>query len=358
MKDGVSVIVPTYNEKDNLSELIKRLNKALAGYDHEILVVDDDSPDETWKLAEELSKNYPVKSIRRTGERGLSTAVLRGLKESIYDTMVVTDADLQHPPEKVPELVDAIKKGADIAIGSRFVEGGSVGDWGKSRLYVSKGAKFLAETLFRKLRDIKDVESGFFAVKKNVIENVQLKPVGYKILLEILVMGNYQKVTEVPYVFDIRKRGKSKLGFKNVSNYFHHLLSLAWRTKELHRFIKFCLIGGIGAIVNLTILYFFKEILGVYYLLSGAIAIESGLLSNFVFNKIWTFKDTEIKGARAILRALYRDHIVRSGGILLNIFILWFLTSVIGLYYLTSQIIGILVAMMWNFVGNKWFTWE
>lgn len=356
MKDKVSVIVPTYNERDNLPELIKRLDEALKKYDYEVIVVDDNSPDETWKVAQELPKRYPIIPIKRE-EKGLSTAVIRGIQESNGGILVVIDADLQHPPEKVPELIAAIKKGADIAVGSRFVEGGGVGEWSRMRLFVSKGAKFLAGTLFRDIREIKDVESGFFAFKKDILENVQLKPVGYKILLEILVMANYQKVTEVPFVFENRRRGESKLGFKNISNYLHHLLSLAWRTKELHRFIKFCIIGGIGAIINIAILYILTES-GVYYLISGAIAVESGLLSNFIFNKSWTFKDRQVKGAKAIIKALCRDHLVRSGGIFLNLSILWFLTSIVGVYYLLSQIIGIGVAMMWNFVGNKWFTWE
>lgn len=358
MKYKVSVIVPTFNERDNIPELVKRLDKALAKYKYNIIVVDDDSPDKTWKVASDLSKKYPVKVVRRTEEKGLSTAVIRGIQESENEILVVIDADLQHPPEKVPELIKQIEKGADIAIGSRFVEGGGVGDWSKSRLFVSKGAKFLAETLFRDIRNIKDVESGFFAFKKKILDGVQLKPVGYKILLEILVLANYDTVKEVGFEFQIRKHGKSKLGFKNISNYLHHLLSLAWRTKEFHRFVKFCIIGGIGGIINIAILHVLTEFLGVYYLISGAIAIESGLLSNFIFNKVWTFKDREIKGLKAIMRALIRDHIVRSGGILLNIIILWFLTSILGFYYIISQIIGIVVAMIWNFGGNKWFTWE
>jgi dolichol-phosphate mannosyltransferase len=357
MNDKISVIIPTYNERDNIPELVERLDKSLKGYKYEIIVLDDDSPEDPWKVAQELSKKYPVRTKSSIGEKGLSTAVIRGIQESNDGIIVIIDADLQHPPEKVPELVEAIKTGADIAIGSRFVEGGGIKDWSRKRLIVSKGAKFLAETLFRDLREIKDVESGFFAFKKNILENVQLEPVGYKILLEILVMADCNKVTEVPFVFENRKRGKSKLGFKNISNYLHHLLSLAWRTKEIHRFIKFCIIGGIGGIINIAILYSLTES-GVYYLISGAIAIESGLLSNFVFNKVWTFKDMDVKGSRAILKALCKDHIVRSGGIILNLSILWFLTSVVGVYYILSQLIGIGVAMIWNFGGNKWFTWE
>ena len=169
MKNKISVVIPTYNERENLPELIKRLNNALSGYKFELIVVDDDSPDGTWELAKKLSKKYPIIPIKRE-EKGLSTAVIRGINESNNEIVVVIDADLQHPPEKVPELVQEVQKDADIAIGSRFVEGGNVGDWSSTRLLVSKGAKFLAETLFRKIRKIKDVESGFFAFKKKILD--------------------------------------------------------------------------------------------------------------------------------------------------------------------------------------------
>ena len=356
--DKISIIVPTFNERENLPELIKRLDKSLKKYDYDVIVVDDDSPDGTSDVAKELSKDYPIIVIERK-EKGLSTAVIRGIQESNNENIVIIDADLQHPPEKIPELLDALNNGADIAIGSRFVEGGGVGDWNYSRLLISKGARFLATTLFRDLREIKDIESGFFAFKKSIIKNVELKPIGYKILLEILVMGNYETVKEVAFEFQDRKHGKSKLGFKNISNYIHHLFNLSWKTKEFHRFVKFCLIGGIGAVINLGILYLLTNYYGKsYLLLFGAIAIESGLLSNFILNKTWTFKDREVKGFKSLGRALYRDHLVRFFGILLNLFVLWFLTSIFGVYYLFSQLVGILVAMMWNFVGNKWFTWE
>jgi len=357
MDNKISIIIPTYNERENLPVLIKRLNEALVGYVYEFIVIDDDSPDGTWEEAQELSKKYPIIAIKRE-EKGLSTAVIRGIQESNNDIIVVMDADLQHPPEKVPELIKQIDNGADIAIGSRFVEGGSVGEWSYSRLLVSKGAKFLATTLFRNIRSIKDIESGFFAFKKKILNGVKLEPVGYKILLEILVMANYQTVKEVGFEFQTRVHGESKLGFKNIFNYLHHLLSLSWRTREIHRFIKFCIIGGIGAIVNILILYFLTENLEVHYLISGAIGIEAGLLSNFALNKIWTFKDVQIRGTKATAKALFKDHIVRSGGIIINIVVLWFLTSIVEVHYLLSQVMGIFIAMMWNFGGNKWWTWE
>lgn len=354
----VSIIVPTYNERENLTPLLERIKSTLGpSEDYEVIVVDDDSPDRTWEKAQELSKDHPIKVLRRKGERGLGTAVVCGLKETKHDVVVVMDADLQHPPEKIPDLVAEIEKGADIAIGSRYVEGGEKGEFGFFRSLISRGADFLARTLFRKTRDVKDIQSGFFALQREVVESADLDPIGYKILLEILVQGDYEEISEVGYKFGERKSGKSKLGLGSILNYLRHIWSLSRRSGELARFIKFCSVGGSGALVNLTVIYLFTSS-GLYYLLSGIIAREAALFYNFSLNKLWTFKDRDISGARGILRALFRDHLVRTGGFALNLFFLWSLTEFLGLYYLISQVIAIGIASLWNFTGNTLWTWR
>ena len=356
---SLSIIIPTYNERDNLSELLVRIHRSVGSlnYLYEVLVVDDDSPDETWKVAARYSKNYPVRILRRKGKRGLSTAVLEGIKNSHYDIVVVMDGDLQHPPEMIPKLISAVSDGADIAICSRFVEQKTLAQFGLFRRIMSKGADLIARTLFRQLRSIKDIESGFFAFHKDVIAHANLNPVGYKILLEILVQGDYKTVSEIPYRFDERRTGASKLGINAAMSYIYHMSSLFLRSGELHRFLKFGAVGAVGGIFNLAVLYFLTE-LGVYYLISGLIGIEAGLLLNFFLNRSWTFKDRQTQGFGYLLTALYRDHAVRFVGIVVNLMILWLLTSLFGLYYLTSQIIGIVVAMFWNYGGNQWWTWE
>jgi len=356
---SLSIIIPTYNERDNLSELLERIHRSVGplDYPYEVLVVDDDSPDETWKVAARYSENHPVRILRRKGKRGLATAVLEGIKNSYYDIIVVMDGDLQHPPEMIPKLISIVSDGADIAICSRFVEQGTLEQFGLFRRSMSKGADLLARTLFRQLRSIKDIESGFFAFHKDVIAHANLNPVGYKILLEILVQGDYKTVSEIPYRFDEKRTGARKLGINAAMSYIYHMSSLFLRSGELHRFLKFGAVGAVGGIFNLAVLYLLTE-LGVYYLLSGLIGIEAGLLSNFFLNRLWTFKDRRIQGFGFMLTALYRDHAVRFVGIVLNLVILWLLTSLFGLYYLTSQIIGILVAMLWNYGGNQWWTWE
>ena len=356
---SVSIIIPTYNERDNLSELLERIQRSVGSLDfpYEVLVVDDDSPDETWKVAARYSENYSVRILRRKGKRGLATAVLEGIKKSYYDIVVVMDGDLQHPPEMIPKLISVVSDGADISICSRFVEKETLEQFGLFRRSMSKGADLIARTLFRQLRSIKDIESGFFAFHKDVIAHANLNPVGYKILLEILVQGDYKTVSEIPYRFDQRRAGASKLGINAAISYIYHMSSLFLRSGEFHRFLKFGAVGAVGGIFNLAVLYLLTE-LGVYYLLSGLIGIEAGLLLNFFLNRSWTFNDRQTQGFGYLLTALYRDHAVRFVGIVVNLMILWLLTSLFGLYYLTAQIIGIVVAMFWNYGGNQWWTWE
>lgn len=221
-----SIVVPTYNERNNLPVLLARLNGAMQE-EYEVIIVDDDSPDGTWKKAQELTGTYPLKVIRRRGKRDLSTAVLDGVKKAEYSIIVVMDADLQHPPEEVPRLIEKIKAGTDLAIGSRCVRGGSFShDFGIIRRILSLGADLLAHLFIKETRSVQDTQSGFFAFKKSVIGNASLHPVGFKILLELLVKGNYDRIDEVGYTFVERKAGESKLGAKDFLDYLRHLLRL------------------------------------------------------------------------------------------------------------------------------------
>lgn len=219
----VSIIVPTYNERENLEILMKRIASSLRDKEYEVIVVDDNSPDGTWKLAQELAQFYPIKLIKREERRGLASAVVDGFSHAAGHCFVVMDADLQHPPEVIPRLIEAIENGADLAIASRYVEGGGVKGWPFFRRLVSRGATFLAR-LF--LTNIKDPMSGFFALRREVIEGADLRPEGYKILLEIVVKGKYSRVVEIPYVFEPRKLGQSKLKKKQYVEYLKHLISL------------------------------------------------------------------------------------------------------------------------------------
>lgn len=355
----VSIIVPTYNERGNLDPLLEGIDDALGshGTPYEVVVVDDDSPDGTWKRARELADRYPVRGIRRTGERGLATAVLRGVAEAKDDILVVMDADLQHPPERIPDLLEAIEAGADVAVGSRFVEGGDPGGLSGPRRLVSAGADVLARTLFARARPVEDIQSGFFAFRREVVDDADLEPVGYKILLEVLVLGDHDGVAEVPYAFREREEGRSKLGLGAIADYLRHVASLAWRAGEARRFGRFVTVGAGGALLNLLTLHLLTSG-GVHYLLAGAVAIEVGLLSNFTLNGLWTFRDRAPGAPRAIGRSLARDHVVRGAGMTLNLLALWVLTAFAGLPPLASQAVGIGLATAWNYGGNQWWTWK
>jgi dolichol-phosphate mannosyltransferase len=218
----ISVIVPTFNESNNISSLVERISQSLKKEIYEIIVVDDNSPDGTYKIAVSLKKKYPVKAILRKDEKGLSSAVLRGFGEAKGDIWGVIDADLQHPPEKIPELIAEIRNGSDIVVGSRLVKGGGVELWPWYRRVVSFGARIIAIPL----TDVRDTMSGFFFLKKEVIQGVILNPIGYKILLEILVKGRYKRVKEVPYMFMNRSFGQSKLSSKVYAHYLMHVARL------------------------------------------------------------------------------------------------------------------------------------
>jgi dolichol-phosphate mannosyltransferase len=222
MKEKISIIVPTYNESENIKSLIERLGKALKQHNYEILVIDDNSPDGTADIAQSLSEEYPVKIIHRPGKAGLASAVIEGIGKAEGDIVGVIDADLQHPPELVVQLARAITEGNDIAIASRYIKGGGVENWSLLRRIASKGAILLA----RPLTKVHDPASGYFFIDKKVVMEIVFKPAGFKILLEILVKGRYERAKEIPYVFSERREGKSKLGLMEYARYLKLLYGL------------------------------------------------------------------------------------------------------------------------------------
>ena len=224
---SVSIIIPTYNERENIERVVERCRDALADYRFEIVVVDDDSPDKTWQLvADSYADAETVRIVRRTHESGLATAVSRGFDEASYECCAVIDADLQHPPEKLPELIAAFDDGADIAIGSRHVAGGGVENWSRFRRLVSRGAMAITKLVLPPTRDIADPMSGFFAIRRELIDDVALAPTGYKILLEVLMKCDYERVVEIPYVFTERERGESKLSADEYWEFLEHIYRL------------------------------------------------------------------------------------------------------------------------------------
>ena len=358
MNKTISLIIPTYNERDNIIPLVERIHHALSNYDYRILFIDDDSKDGTAELATSLSRKYPINVIVRKDKRGLASAVVDGLRYATGDIVGVMDADLQHPPEVIPDLLREIDNGADMAIASRYVQGGGCQGWGLVRRIISKGAIFLAHVLLPPTRQIKDPMAGFFVLNRRAIANADLKPTGYKILLEILIQGEFQSIAEVPYTFRTRSSGASKLNARQQIDYLKHVYSLMRRTGELLRFIKFCLVGGSGIGVNMGLLWLLTELAGLPYYISAAISIETAIISNFLLNNFFTFRDRRSPTIKSNLHRLLKFNLVSLGGLGINLGILLLLTEVFGVYYLISNLCGIAVAALWNYTLSTWWTWR
>jgi dolichol-phosphate mannosyltransferase len=226
----LSVIVPTYNEARSLPDLAERLFSALqaAGLEGELIVVDDSSPDGTGDVAESLADQYPTQVLHRPPKSGLASAVIDGMAQARGEILVVMDADLSHPPEVVPHLVESIAgSDVDLAVASRHVAGGGVANWPWHRRFVS----WVANQLARPIVPVRDATSGFFALRREVVEGVSLDPIGFKIGLEVMAKGRYRRFDEVPYTFQDRRYGESKFGTRQVFNYLRQLGRL-WKHKR------------------------------------------------------------------------------------------------------------------------------
>lgn len=219
----LSIIIPTYNERENLAPLVSRLEKAL-GAGHEIIIVDDNSPDGTAEEALALSRDHPsLRLVRREGKKGLTSAVLAGAEAAKGDSILVMDADLSHPPEAAQALASALET-SDLVIGSRLMEGGGVEKWPLHRKLISKGADLLARLVLG-IR-CSDPLSGFFAMKRGLLSGTRFRTKGYKLLLNILYDNRSVRVVEVPYVFRDRFAGRTKLGALEMLNFLFDLLRI------------------------------------------------------------------------------------------------------------------------------------
>ena len=347
----ISVVVPTYNERDNIVELIRRIDNALVGIDYEVVVVDDNSPDGTADIAEELSRYYPVRVIRRPSKLGLATAVLDGVRSSRGEYVVVMDADLQHPPEVIPKMYEELIKGYDIVIASRYVVGGSISGWSFTRRLISKAAILIAKLLIPKARSIEDPTSGFFMFRREVLEGINLSPKGFKILLEVLVKGRYSRVSEIPYTFGVRVRGTSKLSSKELINYIKHILILT----PYKTLFKFLVVGSLGTLVNLGILYMLRYFLSIEHLIASALSIESSIINNYVFHELWTFKDRRLG---SWLVRLIKFHGSTALAVTTQYITSQILHYILGVESITSQFVGILLGFIVNYILSTRFVWR
>jgi len=346
--DKVSIIIPTYNESDNIEELIERLESTLLNINSEIIIVDDDSPDNTASIAENMKNKFKnIIVIIRKNKKGLSSAIIEGINISSGKFIAIMDADLQHPPEILKCLYKKILNHKDIIIASRY-SGVNVTNWSLLRKLISKTAIFLSHTLFPKIKSISDPMSGYFIFKKEILNNIILNPIGFKILLEILIKTNYKSIEEIPYEFGIRKHNKSKLGILQIISFIKHIFLLT-----NYRPIKYAIVGTLGILINEFLLYYLS--LKYHLFLSSIIAIESSIIINFLFNDIWTFRK---KGKPKIFLLRYINyHSLVLFGALINFVTLISLTK-IGINFLISNIIGIFIGFIFNYINSENFVWH
>jgi len=229
----LSMVLPTFNEARNIEPMIRRATEILerSQIAYELIVVDDDSPDGTWRRALSLSASLPrLRVMRRANERGLATAVIRGWQASRGDVLGVIDADLQHPPELIPKLWSQIESGVDLAVGSRHVPGGGVSNWSLRRRMISRTAQGIGLVVLPEVVGrLADPMSGYLLVCRDKLAGVTLKPRGYKILIEILGRGRVTTIAEVGYVFQERLGDQSKVTWRSYRDYLSHLGILRFR---------------------------------------------------------------------------------------------------------------------------------
>jgi dolichol-phosphate mannosyltransferase len=363
----LTVIIPTYREEENIGAMVREVNRILAehGIRGEILVVDDSSPDRTIPLVRELEREIPqLRLVVRTADPGLSQSVVEGFLTARGAVIQVIDADFSHPTALIPTFFQRIQEGADVVIGSRYTAGGGIGEWPLSRRIISLGATALGRILFP---EITDPVSGFFAVRREVVEGAPMRPRGYKILMEVLGKGRWTRAVEVPYTFVNRKEGASKLRPRTILEYASQVVDItlyglthreAATRREIRKILRFALVGISGIAVNTGILWALTERAGLFYLYSSAVAIETSIVTNFLANDLWTFGgETGHRMGRRIHRFL-SFQAVSLGGLVVNMAVLFTGKEIFGIYYLLANLLGILAGFIWNYLVNRNTTWR
>lgn len=353
----VTLVVPTYNERENIPILVGRLESVLQDKaSFEIIIVDDNSPDGTWQVAQDLASRKPhVRCLRRIDRRGLSSAVIDGFALARAPLLGVIDADLQHDETILPQMI-AQADSHDVVIGSRLSAGGGIDrTWSWHRRLMSWTATKLAQIVLG-VR-ISDPMTGYFLVQKHVFEGVaeHLNPMGFKILLEIIYRAKGSRVAEVGYVFRTRQHGESKLTTSVIMDYLWSLYDLLFGRVLSVQFAKFSLVGLTGALINLLVLRIGIALgLGAHLSLAAGIAVA--MLSNFLLNNTYTFRTQKITGS-SLGAALARYIAICSVGAGINYSVAAQLHN-FGVSIYLGDILGIGVATAWNYVLNTRFTWS
>lgn len=358
-KPLLSLVIPTRNEAENIPRLMEKLERTLGEVDYQAVFVDD-SDDNTSDIIRSLGKELGRVTLihREAAERdgGLSTAVTIGIDAAAESEYVcVMDADLQHPPEKVREMLETARNSdADVVVASRYARDGSyAGLAGPLRQAVSVGSKYLAQVLFKEARKTSDPMTGFFLVKNTAISGIQFRPTGFKILLEILVCAPELKVIEVPLNFQARNAGVSKANLHQGLEYLLHIASLFWYVPSAGRFWKFAMVGCSGVLVNILTLVTLVEYFDVNEVIAWMLAVGLSILSNFLLNNAFTWRDVRHASRIHFLLRGALAYPVAITGIGANFAVYYPLLKYVSAdfpYYVLFALMGIIAATSVNFI--------
>ncbi|HMO48234.1 MAG TPA: glycosyltransferase family 2 protein [Rubrivivax sp.] len=356
----LSIVVPTFNEAGNVAELRDRVAAALPGVDWELIYVDDDSPDGTAERLTELAQqDRRVRCMLRIGRRGLSTACIEGMLAASSPLVAVIDADLQHDETRLPQMLELLRDAdVDVVVGSRYVEQGSIGDWGRGRAAISRLATRLARSVLE--ADLRDPMSGFFMMRRDaVLACVRngMSGVGFKILLDLFATSPQPlRFREVPYTFRERHSGQSKLDANVGWEYLLMLLDRFFGGVVPIRFIAFSLVGALGLGVHMATLALLLGGAGAGFIAAQSAATLVAMSSNFALNNLLTYRDQRLRGW-GLLRGWLSFVAACSIGGLANVGIAAWLFQHEGGWVIPA-VAGVLVGAVWNYALTALYTWN
>lgn len=356
----LSIVVPTFNESQNVGLLVDLVDKALPGIAWELVFVDDNSPDGTSDAARALALTDPrVRVLQRVGRRGLSSACVEGILATSAPYVAIMDADLQHDETILKAMFERISEGdVDLVVGSRYVEGGGMGEWSESRIKMSQFATKLALRLTQ--TPISDPMSGFMMMRRDAFMRSlpHLSTVGFKILLDIAASAPTPlRVAEVPYTFRTRQFGESKLDSLVLWEYVQLLLDKMVGHLVPVRFLSFAMVGGLGVFVHFAVLTTLFKGFSQTFSAAQTAATLVAITSNFLLNNMFTYRDQRLKGW-ALLRGWISFNLVCAFGAAANVGVADWLFSHNKSYWALSALAGITVSVVWNYVMSAFFTWK
>lgn len=356
----LSVIIPTFNERENVPLLIGKIERALEGVAWEAIVVDDDSKDGTSDVVRELAAAKPqVRVIQRIGRRGLSGACIEGMLASSASYVAVIDADCQHDETKLPEMLRILERdGADIVVGSRFAQGGTTGDFSKVRLMGSRLSNWLAQRFLGVT--LTDPMSGYFMLKRTAFMQIvhQLSSQGFKILLDIMATARGRlRVAEVAYTFGARAHGESKMDTMVVMDFLGLLISKFTADLLPVRFFFFVMVGGAGLVVHLITLKLLLSGLSISFTLAQSVAVMVAMTFNFFLNNQFTYRSQRLRGLPKILRGLIGSYVVWSIGALANVAVATMVYEHLAIWWLAATL-GAIMGSVWNYTTSSLFVWR